>query len=61
MKAKPSSISNCLYLFVITPSATITKDANFSGDYTSVQLAPTEPNLRAHARSVVRPVALADT
>ena len=46
---------------MITPSATIAKDANFSGDHASVQLAPTEPNLRAHAGSVVGPVALADT
>lgn len=61
MKAKLSSIAYCLYLFVITPPATIAKDANFSGDHASVQLAPTEPNLRAHAGSVVGPVALADT
>lgn len=46
---------------MITPSATIAEDANFSGGYASVQLAPTEPNLWAHAGSVVRPVALAHT
>ena len=49
------------YLFVITSPATIAKDANFSSAYPSIQLAPTEPNLWAHAGPVVCPVALTDT